>query len=92
MILVGHPAPGVGKPSLNEARSDADITCRMCICKVSLTHGARSAKLIGPNADQEGPMKIIKTIAEDPCGAAPDCPEFLETDDGGGIARGYKVS
>ena len=36
-------------------------------------------------------MKIIRTIAEDPCGAAPDCPEFLETDDGGGIARGYKV-
>lgn len=36
-------------------------------------------------------MKIVRTIAEDFCGQAPDCPEFLETDDGGGIARGYKI-
>jgi hypothetical protein len=36
-------------------------------------------------------MKIVRTIAEGPCGAMPDCPEFHETDDGGGIARGYKI-
>lgn len=35
-------------------------------------------------------MKIVRTIAN-PCGAAPDCPELHETDDGGGIARGYKI-
>jgi hypothetical protein len=36
-------------------------------------------------------MKVVRTIVDDPCGAGPDCPEFLETDDGGGIARGYKI-
>jgi hypothetical protein len=36
-------------------------------------------------------MKIVKTIVNDACGAGPDCPQFLETDDGGGIARGYKI-
>jgi hypothetical protein len=36
-------------------------------------------------------MKIVRTIVEGACGAMPDCPELHETDDGGGIARGYKV-
>jgi hypothetical protein len=35
-------------------------------------------------------MKITRLVAKD-CGAGDDCPELHETDDGGGVMRGFTI-
>lgn len=36
-------------------------------------------------------MKIVRRLAGGPCGAADDCAEVSELEDGSGLARGYKL-
>jgi hypothetical protein len=35
-------------------------------------------------------MKITRMLVQG-CGAGDDCPELHETDDGGGVMRGYRI-
>lgn len=36
-------------------------------------------------------MKIVRRLAGGACGAADDCPEVSELQDGSGFVRGYKL-